>query len=192
VTATRVVDEATLSARVSELAAEIAADYEAREPVLLGVLKGAVPFLADLSRGMGPRQDIDFLGLTRFGVEGRVAISMDSATSISGRHVIVVEDIVDTGLTLSYLLGLLQTRDPASLATVTLLDKRTRRIVDVPLEYRGFEVGDEFLIGYGLDWEGRFRNLRGLWAVMDLASLQADPSQLEARVFGDAGDRLHT
>jgi len=192
VTATRIVDEATLSARVAELAAEIAADYEGREPVLLGVLKGAVPFLADLSRGMGPRADIDFLGLTRFGVEGRVGIAMDSATSIAGRHVIVVEDIVDTGLTLSYLLGLLQTRDPASLATVTLLDKRTRRIVDVPLEYRGFEVGDEFLIGYGLDWEGRFRNLRSLWAVMDLASFQSDPSQLEASVFGDPGDRLHT
>ena len=191
-TATRVVDEATLSARVSELAIQIAADYEGREPVLLGVLKGAVPFLADLSRSMGPRMDIDFLGLTRFGVEGRVSIAMDSATSIAGRHVIVVEDIVDTGLTLSYLLGLLQTRDPASLATVTLLDKRTRRIVDVPLEYRGFEIGDEFLIGYGLDWEGRFRNLRSLWAVMDLAAFQADPSQLEAIVFGEPGDRLHT
>ena len=191
-TSTQVVDEATLSARVSELAAEIAADYEGREPVLLGVLKGAVPFLADLSRGMGPRMDIDFLGLTRFGEEGRVSIAMDSATSIAGRHVIVVEDIVDTGLTLSYLLGLLQTRDPASLATVTLLDKRTRRIVDVALEYRGFEIGDEFLIGYGLDWEGRFRNLRSLWAVMDLASFQADPSQLEAILFGEPGDRLRT
>ena len=86
---------------------------------------------------------------------------MDSATSIAGRHVLLVEDIVDTGLTLSYLLGLLETRRPASLATVTLLDKRTRRIVDVPLRYRGFEVGDEFLLGYGLDWEGRYRNLPG-------------------------------
>jgi hypoxanthine phosphoribosyltransferase len=192
VTVTLVVDEPTLAARVAELAAEIASDYDGREPMLLGVLKGAVPFLADLSRGMGPRVDIDFLGLTRFGVEGRVAIAMDSATSIVGRDVILVEDIVDTGLTLSYLLGLLQTREPASLATVTLLDKRTRRIVDVPLEYRGFEIGDEFLIGYGLDWEGRFRNLRSLWAVMDLAEFQADPSRLEARVFGDPGDRLPT
>ena len=81
---------------------------------------------------------------------------------------------------------------PASLATATLLDKRTRRIVDVPLEYRGFEIGDEFLIGYGLDWEGRFRNLRSLWAVMDLAEFQADPSLLEAVVFGEPGDRLPT
>lgn len=181
---TEAVDAATLSARVGELAARIAADYAGREPVLLGVLKGAVPFLADLSRGLGPRVDIDFLGLTRFGTEGRVNISMDSATSLAGRHVLLVEDIVDTGLTLAYLLGLLETRDPASLATVTLLDKQTRRIVDVPLEYRGFEVGDEFLIGYGLDWEGRFRNLPSLWAVLDLASYQDDPGRLAAEVYG--------
>jgi hypoxanthine phosphoribosyltransferase len=190
VTTTEVVDRAALAARAAELAAMISEDYQDREPILLGVLKGAVPFLADLSRGMGPRIDIDFLGLTRFGVEGRVSIAMDSATSIAGRHVIVVEDIVDTGLTLSYLLGLLGTRDPASLATVTLLDKRTRRIVDVPLEYRGFEIGDEFLIGYGLDWEGRFRNLPGLWAVLNLAELQEDPASLVPGVFGEAGDRL--
>ena len=189
-TVTEVVDETTLSTRVLELARQIAADYEDREPVLLGVLKGAVPFLADLSRGMGPRADIDFLGLTRFGVEGRVSIAMDSATSIAGRHVLLVEDIVDTGLTLSYLLGLLQTRDPASLATVALLDKQTRRIVDVPLEYRGFEVGDEFLVGYGLDWDGRFRNLRSLWAILDLAEFQDDPNRLAADVFGGHGDRV--
>jgi len=190
VTVTEVVDEATLSARVSELAAQIASDYEGREPVLLGVLKGAVPFLADLSRGMGPRCDIDFLGLTRFGVDGRVSIAMDTATSIAGRHVLLVEYIVDTGLTLSYLLGLLRTRQPASLATVTLLDKQTRRIVDVPLEYRGFEIGDEFLIGYGLDWDGRFRNLPSLWAVLDLAEFQNDPTRLAPEVFGGHGDRL--
>ncbi|MCB2224657.1 MAG: hypoxanthine phosphoribosyltransferase [Actinobacteria bacterium] len=182
-TVAEVVDRETLSARVAELAADIAADYEGREPVLLGVLKGAVPFLADLSRSLGPRADIDFLGLTRFGVEGRVSISMDTATPISGRDVIIVEDIVDTGLTLSYLRGLLETREPASLATVTLLDKQTRRIVDVPLEYRGFEIGDEFLVGYGLDWEGRFRNLPSLWAVLDLAELQGDPGALGAAVF---------
>jgi hypoxanthine phosphoribosyltransferase len=185
VTIARVVDAATLATRVAELAEQIADDYRGREPVLLGVLKGAVPFLADLSRAMGPRVDIDFLGLTRFGVEGRVSISMDSATSIAGRDVVVVEDIVDTGLTLSYLLGLLETREPASLATVTLLDKGTRRIVEVPLEYRGFEVGDEFLVGYGLDWEGRYRNLPELWAILDIARFQEDPSMLAAEVFRD-------
>ncbi|HUU62022.1 MAG TPA: phosphoribosyltransferase family protein, partial [Acidimicrobiia bacterium] len=131
----------TLQSRVAEMAASIRADFEGREPVLLGVLQGAVPFLADLSRRLSPQIDVDFLSLTRFGSEGRVTISVDTATPISGRHVLVVEDIVDTGLTLAYLLSLLETRGPASLTTATLLDKRSQRIVDVPLRYRGFEVG---------------------------------------------------
>jgi hypoxanthine phosphoribosyltransferase len=189
---TEVVDRATLTARVGELASQIDEEYAGKEPVLLGVLKGAVPFLADLTRHMTPRLDIDFLGLTRFGVEGRVGIAMDSATPIADRHVIVVEDIVDTGLTLSYLLGLLETRQPASLETVTLIDKRTRRIVDVPLRYRGFEVGDEFLLGYGLDWEGRYRNVRSLWAILDLAEFRENTDMLGREVFGDPGDRLDT
>jgi hypoxanthine phosphoribosyltransferase len=185
-----VVDAETLAVRVAELAAEIHADYQDRDPILLGVLKGAVPFLADLSRHLSPRVDIDFLSLTRFGSEGRVGISVDSATSITGRHVIVVEDIVDTGLTLSYLLGLLETRGPASLATAALIDKRTRRITDVPLRYRGFEVGDEFLLGYGLDWEGRYRNIPSLWAVLDLAAFRLDPSLLAHSVFTGPGDKV--
>jgi hypoxanthine phosphoribosyltransferase len=185
-----VVDAETLAVRVAELAAEIRVDYEGKDPVLLGVLKGAIPFLADISRHLSPRTDIDFLSLTRFGSEGRVGIAVDSATSIAGRHVLVVEDIVDTGLTLSYLLGLLETRGPASLATATLVDKRTRRITDVPLRYRGFEVGDEFLLGYGLDWEGRYRNLRGLWAVLDLAAFRLDPWLLARSVFNEAGDKV--
>jgi hypoxanthine phosphoribosyltransferase len=178
-----VVDQATIANRVAELGAEIASEYANKDPVLLGVLNGAVPFLADLSRHLAPEIEIDFLSLTRFGAEGRVGIKVDSATSIAGRHVIVVEDIVDTGLTLSYLLGLLQTREPASLATATLLDKKPRRIVDVDLRYRGFEIGDEFLLGYGLDWEGRYRNLTSLWAVLDLAQFQADPGALNREVF---------
>jgi hypoxanthine phosphoribosyltransferase len=121
-----------------------------------------------------------------------VRIAVDSATSIAGRDVIVVEDIVDTGLTLSYLLGLLETRGPRSLATATLLDKRTRRIVDVPLAYRGFEVGDEFLLGYGLDWEGRFRNLSSLWAVLDLAAFQGDPEVVTRRAFGGSANPHRT
>lgn len=188
---TEVVDAGTLAARVADLAAEIVADYRGREPVLLGVLNGAVPFLADLSRHLPTDVEIDFLSLTRFGDEGRVGISMDTATPISGRDVIVVEDVVDTGLTLSYLLGLLRTRDPASLTTVTLLDKVTRRIVDVELAYRGFEVGDEFLLGYGLDWDGRYRNLPSLWAVLDLGAFKEDPQLLAREAFGGAGDRLN-
>ena len=187
---TQVVSAPAIAARVVELAAAIRTDYAGLEPVLLGVLKGAVPFLADLSRQLPPRLDVDFLSLTRFGSEGRVGIAVDSATSIAGRHVLLVEDIVDTGLTLSYLLGLLQTRDPASLATVALLDKGTRRIVDVPLRYRGFEVGDEFLLGYGLDWEGRYRNLPGLWAVLDLAAFRLDPEAATFDAFGGAGDKV--
>lgn len=182
-TFTQVVDAATIAERVAELGEQISRDYAGRSPVLLGVLKGAVPFLADLTRHLPPEVEIDFLSLTRFGDEGRVGISVDSATSLTGRDVIVVEDIVDTGLTLSYLLGLLETRGPASLATATLVDKRTRRIVDVDLEYRGFEVGDEFLLGYGLDWEGRYRNLESLWAVLDLPTFQEDPDLLARRVF---------
>lgn len=185
------VPPATIAARVAELAEAIHTDFADREqPVLLGVLQGAVPFLADLSRHLSPQVDIDFLSLTRFGTEGRVAISVDTATPISGRHVLVVEDIVDTGLTLSYLLGLLETRAPASLGTVTLLDKRSRRIVDVPLRYRGFEVGDEFLLGYGLDWEGRYRNLPGLWAVLDLAAFRRDPGKAARDLFPDGGDKV--
>jgi len=184
------VPPAVIAARIDEMAAAIRTDYAGKEPVLLGVLMGAVPFLADLSRLLPPHLEIDFLSLTRFGSEGRVGIAVDSAVSIAGRHVLLVEDIVDTGLTLSYLLGLLETRDPASLATATLLDKRTRRIVDVPLRYRGFEVGDEFLLGYGLDWEGRYRNLPGLWAVLDLAGFRADPEAATRGVIGGAGDKV--
>lgn len=186
----RVVDRGTLAARVEELGTEIAADYEGREPVVLGVLKGAVPFLADLSRHLSPRIEIDFLSLHRFGTKGQVGIKVDSGTSIAGRDVLVIEDIVDTGLTLAYLLDLLNTRDPASIATATLVDKRPRRITEVPLEYRGFEVGDEFLLGYGLDWNGRYRNLDSLWAVLDLPQFSEDPDALAHAVFGHAGDRL--
>ena len=141
-------------------------------PVLVGVLKGAVPFIADLSRAIDVPHEIDFLLLTRFGSKGRVSVAMDTAISLEGRHVLIVEDIVDTGLTLSALRRNLTVRRPSSLKTVALLDKVPRRIVEVPVEYRGFEIGDEFLLGYGLDWEGRYRNLGGLWVVMDMEMLQ--------------------
>lgn len=184
---TEVIDRESVARRVAALGAAITEDYAGRSPVLLGILKGSVPFLADLSRHLPGNVEIDFLSLTRFGDEGRVSISMDTATAITGRDVIVVEDIVDTGLTLSYLHGLLATRRPASLATATLIDKVTRRIVDVDLRYRGFEVGDEFLVGYGLDWQGRFRNLPSLWAVLDLTALRDDPGAAAASVFATRG-----
>lgn len=178
-----VVPEEDLRRRVGELGEALTDDYRDREPVLLGVLHGSVPFLADLVRSMPVALEIDFLALTRFGEEGRVGIALDTGIDLQGRDVIVVEDIVDTGLTLTSLHRFLQMRDVASIATVALLDKASRRIVDVPVEHRGFEVGDEFLLGYGLDWEGRYRNLRSLWAALDLNVLQEDPDALSAICF---------
>ncbi|HUG75322.1 MAG TPA: hypoxanthine phosphoribosyltransferase [Acidimicrobiia bacterium] len=185
-----VIDAITLERRIAELGAEISEAYCDGDLVLLGVLNGSVPFLADLSRHLPTSIEIDFLSLTRFGEKGRVGIAVDSGTAITGRHVLVVEDIVDTGLALSSVRTLLETRRPASVATVTLLDKRPRRIVEVPLEYRGFEVGDEFIIGYGLDWEGRYRNVPSLWAVLDLPRFQEDPERYAAEAFWHATDRL--
>jgi hypoxanthine phosphoribosyltransferase len=185
-----VITAEALASRARELGMQLAEEYQDREPVLVGVLHGSLPFLSDLVREVKIPLDVDFLALSRFGEGGKVRIAMDTETSLEGRHVVVVEDIVDTGLTLSYLRRLLETRDVASLATVTLLDKAPRRIVDVPLEYRGFEVGDEFLLGYGLDWEGKYRNLRSIWAVLDLAALQSNPLALAEKVFGARGDSL--
>ncbi len=180
-----VVTEHRLRERVTQLGAEISADYEGRSPVLVGVLQGSVVFTADLLRRLTVPADVDFLALTRFGAQGRVAIAMDTELSLESRDVIVVEDIVDTGLTLTTLHRLLELRGVASLSTVTLLDKASRRIVDVPIEYRGFEVGDEFLLGYGLDWEGKYRNVRSLWAVLDLAALAGDPLRFGPVAFAE-------
>jgi hypoxanthine phosphoribosyltransferase len=175
-----VVSEDSIRRRVSELGAEIAADYAGKAPVAVGVLKGCLPFLADLLRDVDEPVEVDFLSLTRFGEEGRVSISMDTTTQLQGRHVLIVEDIVDTGLTLTSLRRLIEVRDPASVRTVALLDKAPRRIIEVPVEYRGFEVGDEFLLGYGLDWQGRYRNVQSLWAVMDLSELKRNPGAFDA------------
>lgn len=177
-TVVEIVDPPTLRSRVSELGAQLATEYDGKVPVFVGVLNGSVPFLADLTRSADLELEVDFLGLTRFGEGGRVDIAYDCATDLTDRHVVLVEDIVDTGLTLSSLRGMIEIRRPASLATVTLIDKSARRLVDVPLEYRGFEVGDEFLLGYGMDWENAYRNLPSLWAVMDFATFVADPACL--------------
>lgn len=185
-----VVGEAELAERVAQLGAEITADYEGREPVLVGVLHGSVPFMADLFRRMDPTTEAEFLSLTRFGEEGRVSIALDTILPIEGRDVIIVEDIVDTGLTLASLRRILETRNPASVAVVTLLDKTNRRIVEVDVEYRGFEIGDEYLLGYGLDWNGRYRNLRSLYAVLDMGVFRDDPDALAAEVFQTSPDRL--
>lgn len=183
-----VVDAAALQKRVGELGAAIAEDYADLNPVLVGVLKGSVPFLADLTRAITIPHEVDFLLLTRFGEKGRVSVAMDTAISLESRHVLLVEDIVDTGLTLSALRRNLEVRELASLKTVALLDKVPRRIVEVPVEYRGFEIGDEFLLGYGLDWEGRYRNVPGLWAVMDMDVLGELNEAFPDVAFGVGGD----
>jgi hypoxanthine phosphoribosyltransferase len=178
-----VIDETTLQARVRELGHEITTALDDSDPVVIGVLKGSVPFLTDLTRHLPLTIEIDFLNLTRFGREGRVSVAMDLSVPIEGRSVLIVEDIVDTGLTLATLRKMLLARGASSVSTVALLDKSTRRIVDVPVEHRGFEVGDEFLLGYGMDWRGQFRNVPSIWAVMDLSILTADPDSFRRHAF---------
>lgn len=178
-----VIPEDEIRTRVSELGAVLAQDYAGRRPVIVGVLTGALWFVADLVRQMDIDLDVDFLLLNRFGEGGRIRIQTDTAISLSGRDVLLVEDIVDTGLSLTMLRKMIEEREVESVRCVSLLDKITRRIVDVPLEYRGFEVGDEFLLGYGLDDGGLYRNLRDIWAVLDLAVFREDPAIFRRSVF---------
>lgn len=177
----KVLPAEVIAARISELGRVIAGDHAGHKPVFVGVLTGSLWFLADLVRAVDLELDVDFLLLNRFGEGGRIRLAADTSIPLTGRDVILVEDIVDTGLSLTVLRRMLWDRAPASLKTATLLDKVTRRLVDVELEYRGFEVGDEFLVGYGLDYEGRYRNLPDLWAVLDLGAFADDPGLL-ARV----------
>ena len=147
--------------RVNELGAEIARDYAGKEPLLVGVLKGVTCFMADLMRHISLPLSVDFMAISSYDGDrsGAVRIVQDLSENIEGRDVLVVEDIVDTGMTLNHLMRQLRARGPASLRVVALLDKRVRRLVDVPLDYVGFEVPDEFVVGYGLDHAQRFRNL---------------------------------
>ena len=152
---------------MEELGAEIAADYEGLEPVLIASLKTALVFVADLSRALSIVHNLDFIALAGYegnGGSGRqVRLLKDLSMSINGRHVLLVEDIIDTGLTLNYLAKTLLLREPASLAAVTLLDRPYRRLVDdLPVRYVGFTVPDEFFVGYGFDMDERYRNLPDL------------------------------
>lgn len=187
---TEVITEDDLRNRIEQLGEKLTTDYEDRVPVFVGVLAGSLPFLADLVRQIKIELEIDFLALSRFGEGGRVRIALDTVVALTGRDVVIVEDVVDTGLTLTALRRLIETRSPSSLATVTLVDKVSRRIVDVPLEYRGFEVGDEYLLGYGFDWEGRYRNVKSVWAVLDLGVFADDPARFGQLVYPEAGDRV--
>ena len=151
-----------IQARVAELGAQLAGDYAGRDPVLVSVLKGSLVFLADLMRAMDLPSSIDLMEVSSYaGTEtsGSVRILKDLSKPIEGRDVIVVEDIIDTGLTLNYLLGYLADRQPASIKICCLLDKPARRLAEINIDYRGFTIPDRFVIGYGLDYEERYRNL---------------------------------
>jgi hypoxanthine phosphoribosyltransferase len=152
-----------IQTRVAELGRQLAADYRDRDPVLVSVLKGSIIFLADLLREMEVPLSIDLMEVSSYGASvessGQVRILKDLSKPIEGRHVVVVEDIIDTGLTLNYLLKYLADKGPASIRVVCLLDKPARRLADIPIDYRGFTIPDRFVIGYGLDFDERYRNL---------------------------------
>jgi hypoxanthine phosphoribosyltransferase len=155
--------EADIQRRVTELAEQISADYADRgDVVLIGVLKGAFIFLADLSRQLTIPRTIEFIAVSSYGAgskSGAVRLVMDVRGNIEGRHVLIVEDIVDTGHTLSYLIGMLESHGPASIRTCTLLHKAERAEVDVKIDYIGFGIGDEWVVGYGLDYAEENRTL---------------------------------
>ncbi len=152
-----------IQARVRELGAAISRDYAGKDLLLVAILRGAVFFLADLARALSIPAAIDFMAISSYGggrtTSGVVRIMMDLQQPIEGRHVLIVEDIVDTGLTLSYLLRLLRGRGPASLEACVLLDKAPRRIEHTPIAYCGFVIPDQFVVGYGLDYNQQYRTL---------------------------------
>ena len=157
-------DQAALSRRVAELAAEIRRDYAPDAPIhFVAVLKGAFMFLSDLMRAMPGPVTCDFMAVSSYGSStqssGEVRLMKDLDRGLEGRDVVIVEDIVDTGVTLSYLKEILRARDPRTLRTACLLSKPSRRKVDVPVEYVGFTIEDRFVVGYGLDFDERYRNL---------------------------------
>src|SRR5947199_3476627 len=157
------IDADTLHARIAELGAEVSADYDGRDLLLIGVLKGAVFFMADLMRKLTIPCEVDFMAISSYGVStdssGVVRILKDLDINIEDRDVLVVEDIIDSGLTLSYLMRNLESREPATLEICALLTKPERREIDVPVRYVGFEIPNRFVIGYGLDFDERYRNL---------------------------------
>jgi hypoxanthine phosphoribosyltransferase len=175
------------AAEVAETVARLAAEIDRDHPdgvLLIGVLKGSVFLLADLARAITVPCEVDFIAISHFAPDsGRVRIVKDLEGDITGRAVVVVEDVVDTGLTLSYLLGQLQSRNPASLAVCALLDRSRRRIVPLPTHYCGVAIDDEFMLGYGLDYGERYRNHPGL-VVGDLRVLERDPDAYVSNLYG--------
>ena len=156
-------DEATIAAKVRELGARITKDYEGKEPFLVGILKGCFVFMSDLSKEIDLYCDIDFMAVSSYGsgttTTGAVQIKKDLSRDIEGRDVIIIEDILDSGVTLSYLTKYLENRNPASIKICTLMDKPARRRTDIRADYVGFVCPDEFVVGYGLDYDEKYRNL---------------------------------
>ncbi len=162
--ATVLISEDQIQGRVAELGAQISADFAGRELTLVSVLKGSLPVMADLMRAITIPVQIDLMEVSSYGgtateSSGLVRILKDLSSSIDGKHVLVVEDIIDTGLTLNYLIRYLRGKNPRSLHICTLLDKPARRLVDIPIDYLGFTIPDQFVVGYGLDYAEHYRNL---------------------------------
>lgn len=157
------ISEEQVTKRIKELAEQISKDYEGKDIHLICILKGSVFFSCDLAKRITVPVTLDFMSVSSYGNEtvssGRVRIVKDLDESIQGKHVIIIEDIIDSGRTLAYLMDLLGTRAPESLTICTLLDKPDRRVTDVEVKYVGFEIPDEFVVGYGLDYQQRYRNL---------------------------------
>jgi hypoxanthine phosphoribosyltransferase len=155
--------EEAIAQRVAEMGEQLTADYDGKELVLITVLKGSVLFAADLCRHITLPLSLEFMGLSSYGDDthssGVVRVTLDLSKPIQGKHVLIVEDIVDTGLTMRYLLANIGTREPASVRVCTLLHKPARTKVEVPLDYVGFTIEDKFVVGYGLDYQQRYRNL---------------------------------
>jgi hypoxanthine phosphoribosyltransferase len=158
----------TIQQRVQEMGRQITADYAGREPHVVGVLKGACPFLSDLCKWIELPMTLDYIAVSSYGpatkTTGEVQLVKDLDQGLDGRDLLIVEDIVDTGLTLNYLLRLLQARGPKSIKVVSLLSKPTRRLVEAQVDYVGFTIDDVFVVGYGLDFNQRYRNLRDIVA----------------------------
>ena len=172
------IDEETLHGRIAELGAQVSDDYRGEDLLLIGVLKGAIFFMADLMRSIEIPCEVDFMAISSYGAgidsSGVVRILKDLDVSIEGRNVLVVEDIIDSGLTLSYLLRNLEAREPASLEVCALLTKPERRENDVACRYVGFEIPNRFVIGYGLDFAERYRNLPFVGVLRDELAAQAE------------------
>jgi len=172
------IDEATLQARIAELGERVTADYAGRDLLLVGVLKGAIFFMADLMRRIDLPCEVDFMAISSYGAgvdsSGVVRILKDLDVSVEGRNVLIVEDIVDSGLTLSYLLRTLEARHPRSLEVCALLTKPDRRENEVDCRYVGFEIPNRFVIGYGLDFAERYRNLPYIGVLRDELIAQAE------------------